>query len=301
MVATTLIIKRVDLEPFPAKYTLVLSSVDKPISYHLETNIISIVTHQRDVLDAMHWTAPPEPTIKFGYHGDFEVSCTAMLDAESPNFLDELSLYRNSLEKRHRGDKNPRLQSISCGKIHRDSTNYMERGGNARYLYVGERTPLKHGYANYHVAILISNATREDQGMYTCAMEREEDRMYASSWVMQDKLESAPVIEFLPCEAHQLNEESGTLTMVENKESCFRCRGYGYPYASMTIMKDGWPINQNNNIIKETHISVAEGGLAEVTLTFLHPTSANSGRYECKAENDIDQLVYKFRLVVVKF
>ena len=106
-------------------------------------------------------------------------------------------------------------------------------------------------------------------------------------------------IEFLPCEAHMLNEHNDTLYMLLNKESCFRCRGYGYPYASMTMLKDGWPMMPNSNLLIESHLTVAEGGLSEITITLLHPTSVNSGKYECKAENDEGQVSYKFTLDVV--
>ncbi len=299
VVATTLVVKEVPLNPYPARFTLVLGIDSVPMQYQIDVNIDANVPYKRDYMDGIRWVTRPPPTISFGYKGQFEVGCSSILDSESKFFLDEMHLYRTYLERRKKGHRIGTLTSVKCGTVHRNSNNYLEKSG--KYTFEGKRNVMKHGYVKYHVMLGVRNATREEQGMYTCALERKNDRTYVSSWVRQGNLHTKPFIEFLPCEGGKFNEAKEMLHFLHHKETCFRCRGYGYPLPVISVFKDGKLVRTSQGVIVNHHVNVPDGGLAEVTYTFLNPSYQHAGQYFCSAVNNKGEAGFKFHLVIINF
>jgi hypothetical protein len=299
VIATTLIINKVPFNPYPAKFTLVLGVDSVPMQYQIELKIESDTPFHREYLDGMRWVSKPPPQISFGYHGEFAVECSTILDTESKYFLDELHLYRTYLERRRKHDRVGKIVSVSCGRVHRGSSNYLEDSG--KYTSEGKRDVLKHGYVKYHVMLGVRNATREEQGMYTCALERKHDRTYVSSWVRQGSLHSKPYVEFLPCEGGKFNHEKEMLHFIKHQETCFRCRGYGYPLPEIKVLKDGEVLQSAKDLIVDQHVNVPDGGLSEITYVFLNPHFRHAGKYECIATNSKGHAFVNFHLGIINF
>ena len=69
-----------------------------------------------------------------------------------------------------------------------------------RYIYRASRKLRgAGGKYKYEMSVTVQNATREDEGMYTCRMEREEDRAYVSSWITQGPKQTRPTVELISC------------------------------------------------------------------------------------------------------
>ena len=269
------------------------------MQYLVTTRITREITTKVDILDGIHWIRTPPPTISFGYNGQFTVTCRAEIDSESQSpSLDELHMYRTYIEREGRNDRWGRLVSVNCGAIHRARDNYVEESG--KYKQVGRRfVKRKLGIAVFELVFSVRNATREDQGMYSCAMERLEDTAFVSTWVTQDRLETKPLAEFIPCEAHSFNKERTSLIAESRKETCFRCRGFGYPQPEVAILKKGIPLEVSDKILMDRHVNVADGGLAEVTYTFLDPTYEDNGNYACAVKNQMGEALFPFNFLVV--
>ena len=69
-----------------------------------------------------------------------------------------------------------------------------------RYIYRASRKLRgAGGKYKYEMSVTVLNATRGDEGMYTCRTEREEDRAYVSSWVTQGSRQTRPTVELISC------------------------------------------------------------------------------------------------------
>ena len=269
------------------------------MQFQIDTVISAPSTYNINILDGIRWTSEVKPVMSFGYLGSFDITCSAILDTESNGFLDELNLYRSRYEH-HRKQTSRHLSSGNCGKIHRDRNPdfYSEKAG--KYSMSGWRHEMKHGYLKYHINFTVRNATREDQGMYTCALDRAYDRAYMSSWTQQGQDIEPPLVEFYPCEEHRFNLRRQVLHIMYHQETCFRCRAYGHPgkKKSILILRDDIPMYSSYNRIVDYHNSIAEGGLTEVTVTFLNPSNDDMGAYQCIAKNHHGEDTFDFRITL---
>lgn len=294
--ASTLVIRQVPHSAFPALYSLVITLTSVQMQYQVDTKIDIATPYRREKLDGVRWASDVKPAVYFDFEGQFHITCNALLDTESLGFLDELHLYRTHYNEDRRRHTSRHLVSYSCGMIHRDRDNYSEKGGN--HAFTGRRHVLKHGYIRYHVSLTVSNATRDDQGMYTCALERANDRSYVSSWTQQGETISKPLVELFPCEEHRFNVARRVLHVMEWQETCFRCRAYGYPGARIQVTRDGRRLRSSHTMIVDYHMNVEEGGLEEVTVTLLRPTHIDGGTFECIASNEKGPSKYSFRVII---
>ena len=240
------------------------------------------------------------------------VGCVSILDRESHSHVDELSMYRTRYElrsedatqpnnqrhwdqnhRRNHGRKynrapeekpqtpNGSIVSIGCGRIHKDRNNYVEEAG--KYTYIGQRHSLNYGYFQYEVKLEVENSTVDDQGMYVCSVERRHDRLYTSTLVRHGGLPMNPRVEIFPCEAQRLDSFPFTLYMVRGRPTCLRCRGIGYPIPRLIMHKGKNVLRENRSVSFDSHINVADGGIAEITYTFWNPSGKDSGEYTCFA------------------
>lgn len=271
------------------------------MQYTVTTRILRDTPYQVDILDGIHWLQVPPPEISFGYNGEFTVTCRVEIDSESIQHhrsLDELHMYRTSLQNDDRKSKLAHLASSNIGAIHRDRDNYVEKSG--KYKQIGRRfVRNRMGIVGFELIFRVANATQEDQGMFSCAMERVQDKAYVSTWVRQAGVEIKPMVEFLPCEAHSFDKEKEVLNAEAGKETCFRCRGIGFPRPEVSVYRDGVPLMPNSKLLVDRYVNVADGGMAEVTYTFLNPTYEDNGAYECRAEREREQASFPFNLVFV--
>ena len=270
------------------------------MQFLITTRITREVGHFVEVLDGIRWLRVPQATISFGYRGKFTVTCRAEVDSESRGSLDELHMYRTYIELEDRKTTHGHLVSVNVGAIHRDRDNYVEESG--KYKSIARRFVRHHvGITEFEFQFSVLNATREDEGMFTCAMERKHDKSFVSAYVRQGSLNSKPLIEFIPCEAHSFAKTTLALVAEKEKETCFRCRGYALPLPRIGLYKDGKRVKRNAKILFDNHVNVADGGLAEVTYTFLEPTFADAGLYECRVENRKGSAIFNFNFVIAWF
>ena len=87
-----------------------------------------------------------------------------------------------------------------------------------RYIYRASRKLRgAGGKYKYEMSVTVLNATREDEGMYTCRMERQEDRAYVSSWVTQGSRQTAPTVELISCANKPDKKQRGSRGQFPNR------------------------------------------------------------------------------------
>ena len=194
------------------------------------------------------------------------------------------------------------ILSTGVGQIHKARNNYAEESG--AYIIIGSRTELPLRYYRYEVTVRVHNATRKDQGAYACSMEREQDRMFASSWIREGRPHRRPSLELIACESNVMTKrrhdvhQRYKLTLSVGRETCIRCRAFGYPMPELSLSKDGRHVTSDPRHDVDVHVNVADGGLRELTYSLRRPTFADSGNYVCHARHHSGEETVGFKLEV---
>lgn len=251
--------------------------------------VTTIVTGQRPVLDrsidSIHWIKMPKLVQPFGYDRVLRIGCSVVLDSESMVHVDELHMYHIARVKN-------KATEMSIGKIHRERDNYVEKAG--RFLYAGTRTPLPQNYTSYDVSVTAANASRLDEGVYVCGIERAADKAFVYGIAQEFPNHFlAPEMEILPCEhLDTYNRDKQIITLTTNKQTCIRCRAFGIPKPHVVITRGNRTINtpginSGDHSHVSTHINVPDGGVVEVTYTIHKPdkTIHGASNYQCQASN----------------
>lgn len=251
----------------------------------MDTKIDRTTPYSRENIDSINWiTSPPTSLSVPSSGGLLFVQCVDILDDESHSFTDELRLYRTNFVKGHRNHQHEPLESVGCGVIHRDMNNYVEEAG--RLMNVGRRSKLSYGYFRYEVSIRVENSIKDDQGMYVCSLERKHDRLYTSSWVGHGDINMHPIVWIISCEAQSTRRTPFTLHLTRGRTTCLRCRGVGYPIPKLIMHKNRKVLRENKHLSFDSHLNVADGGIAEITYTFWDPSPRDEGDYTCYAYDE---------------
>lgn len=287
---------------FPATFVTCFSIEEIPFQYQLDTIIDDNTENKTEYLDGIIWRKNPPSTITFTPLGQLSVTCAVTMESISPKrFTDQLHIYRSYLDRKDAAAlqfNNNQLMSIGCGKIYNDKENYTEASG--KYTYSGNRSSKNSTGRDkttmslyYDVSFQVLNGSQDDIGVYTCAGERIRDRTYISSWVRLVELQR-PAFIFVACDESTLNrsaiirgENINRVKLTSNVIACVRCRAYDYLTTRINLRKDGEIVQSSTSTtILDWHLNVADGGLSELTITFLQPNTQDVGVYECFVKND---------------
>ena len=193
------------------------------------------------------------------------------------------------------------IRSTGIGQIHDSRPNYAEESG--AYMTIGSRTQLPMYYYRYEVTIRVHNATRKDEGAYACSMERAHDRAFASAWVREGHSHRRPALQLEACENNVMTSRRRRdqsyhykIEVSLGRETCMKCRSYGYPMADLRLSKEGSdvPIDSKHNV--DVHVNVADGGLRELTYTLRRPSHNDRGNYECHVHHDGHVQTLRFKI-----
>ncbi len=321
VICVTLHVRDIREEEFPFKFEMVLTHVPDstsesapdprhpPLQYHLTTEIRSrTVSNNEDitVLGEMRWVRLPPPALYFNFHGNLTVMCSLISDAENnEQEHEELRIYHSNFYpwlghgKNFTSAKVGSIQSYWSSSVHSDmDDSYAEESANKALNK--DRVVLKKKSVLYALnRTVTTNATMvESAGAYTCAMLRQHDRAYISTWVNQIHQQFRAELELYPCELESVRSKNWdphmhyTIRLTRGVETCIRCRAFGYrpPLTMFKRAETGTynPIGYiEGRLDVDYHVNVAEGGLSEVTLTFLNPSISDSGLYNCSIHSGV--------------
>ncbi|ELT94173.1 hypothetical protein CAPTEDRAFT_214147 [Capitella teleta] len=284
-------------ETFPIKYITIFSAKNRPMQYHL-TSIISNPTERHlEKLDGIVWKDVPQRSMFFEQSQTVTISCVADFESYSGE-TDELRLLRTQIE-RIRKNRYGFIKTVPCGFV---ATRYGEYWEETSKVWLTSRVlELDNGANRFNFTFKISNASQEDQGIFTCAAEREHDKTFVSSWVKQGRPGSKPLIELVPCDGTNFQDRTARnqITLKKQNPNCIRCRSFGYPNARMNFKKAGTILNPTPNLHLDFHNYLMKGGVPELTLTFWNPNERDAGIYSCEAENEMGSVSVPFNIRVV--
>jgi hypothetical protein len=73
--------------------------------------------------------------------------------------------------------------------------------------------------------------------------------------------------------------------LTEGRTTCVRCRVYDRKVNKIRVTRNNEIVRRSDSIQLDDHLNVADGGLSELTLTFLNPTARTgnnvNGHYRC--------------------
>lgn len=227
-----------------------------------------------------------------------QVKCSAIVRDQDPGVKAELDMYRVYLKPKGRR-KYGTLHSYSHGRIH-ESNEINEESG--RFITRGHVQNLYYGMQKYSYSFQVQNASYDEEGAYVCHAQRGTDATYVSSWRKHTTENKEPYIEFLPCDSSNFDKKKDpfNMTLIKGEETCVLCRSYGYPNASIVIMKDNRVLENTDTRYLDTHINVPEGGVTELTMTLWSPTHHDEGNYICEASNVVDKAKVEFNIEVIR-
>ena len=127
---------------------------------------------------------------------------------------------------------------------------------------------------------ILKAKNHDNEGLYVCAMNKEDYSMHASVIVRRYSGEASkpPRVRLIPCQTGMRNN---TLLIEKGKETCIRCQGYGDPSSEVKLMKAGDVVKPSRDILVRKHRNVESGGLAEAVYTFLNPNNNLADQYDC--------------------
>lgn len=89
--------------------------------------------------------------------------------------------------------------------------------------------------------------------------------------------------------------------ITEGQPTCVRCRVYDRRLARIHLTKNNIAVLRSDNFLQlDEHLNVADGGLSELTLTFLQPSIASdvAGQYTCSVAHGGSAVSVEFRIFV---
>ncbi|ELT87400.1 hypothetical protein CAPTEDRAFT_191591 [Capitella teleta] len=238
-------------EKFPIKYVTIFSARNRPMQYHLTSIIPGPTERHLEQLDGIVWENVPRRSIVFEQSETVIISCVADFESYS-GYTDEMHLFSTQFT-RIRKNRYGFIKTRSCGHVHPAGDPFWEEAKNL--WLTGSVLELDNGANRFNFTIKISNASRENQGIFTCAAEREHDKTFVNSWVKQGRPGSKPLVELVPCDGTNLKDETVPyqIKLKKRKPTCIRCRSFGYPDARMNFKKAGTILNRTPNIHLDFH------------------------------------------------
>lgn len=297
--ATTMVISELTNE-LSRDFETVISAIDGTMQYQIRTIIEQPTDYQLDTIDSPEWMTVPSQRVEYQPGRQLRIHCKVFVPNEITGYTNELIMYRTIIAKEPSHFK---MDFQSIISIHRETQDFAEENGNFTIMK-GIRRPLKWGHVIYEVNLHTTNATRFYEGIYMCHLERRYDKIYISSLITPEGVDSPypkyPIVDLISCEKTNYDILNNYVTFTKGQETCLRCRGAGWPRPKVALYDHyNREITRVPGEISVTkYINVADAGISEATYTFHYPSQEHSGRYFCKAYNDKGSKTMSFRILV---
>lgn len=289
-------------EDFPQDFETIISSVDGQIQYQLHTFVHHITDLELHEIDSPEWIAVPAPKVYYRETESLKVHCKVFVPMENPKVVNELTMYRvGMMGEKEAEPLNFRLDFQNVISVHKETSNSAEKNGPT--LLQGSRRDIGRGHAIYDVKFRTKNATRFYQGVYLCALERQHDKLFLTSYVTPSGSPSPypnyPIVDLKSCQKSNYDPLNFMVEFHVDQVTCIRCLGIGWPTPEVALYdSQDHEILPTENITVTKYINVADARVAEATYTFRRPSLNTSGKYACQARNDHASRAMSFRILV---